>query len=219
VVRLWGADGALLREWTDHTSTVADLAWKPGRRELAVAAYGGLTLYDPERDEPRARHTWKGSTLVIAWSPDGKYVATGDQDSTVHFWFSATGQDLQMWGYPTKVRELAWDPGSRFLATGGGPEVTVWDCAGKGPEGTRALQLQAHENLVSALAYQGSGPLLASGGADGLVAVWRPDRGRRAAAQTGFNVGITALAWSPDDRWLAVGTEAGTVALHNAPQG
>lgn len=217
VVRLWDTDGALVREWNQHSSTVADLAWKPGARLLAVATYGGLTLYLPEAEEARARYQWQGSTLVIAWSPDGAYIATGDQDSTVHFWYAATGEDLQMWGYPTKVRELAWDPASRWLATGGGADVTVWNCSGKGPAGTRPLQLQAHDDRVSALAWQARGALLASGGADGLVILWRPDRGTRSVAETGFNVEVTALAWSPDDRMLAVGTATGSVALHSAP--
>ena len=119
-VRLWDCNGRLVRDYTDHASTVTDIAWRPGGKELTSAAYGGVNIWSPDRDQPVRRFEWKGSVLRLAWSPDGKYLATGDQDSTVHFWIDATGEDLQMFGYPMKVRELAWDKTSRFLATGGG---------------------------------------------------------------------------------------------------
>lgn len=197
---------------------MADVRWRPGTsRSLVSAAYGGLTLWRP--DGPRAvrRFGWKGSTLVVAWSPDGRFIATGDQDSTVHFWIAQSGKDLQMYGYPTKVRELAWSADSRFLATGGGPDVTVWDCSGKGPTGTSPTQLSAHEELVSALAYQKDGPLLASAGQDGLVALWEPGRRKSAVALENSGSAVTHLAWSPDDGRLAAGCEDGGVAVFETP--
>jgi WD40 repeat protein len=214
-LRLWDAHGLLLREYRDHPSTIADIAWRPGVDRnsgaplLAAATYGGITLRRPHSDEAAGRFDWKGSTLVISWSPDGRYIATGDQDSTVHFWIARTGQDLQMWGYPTKVRELAWDHTSRFLATGGGAVVTVWDCSGKGPEGTRPLQLDLHTEQLTGLAFQHRGPLLASGCAEGLVAIWNVGRSRRPMATFRVSGGVSQIAWSPDDRTLAVGSESG----------
>lgn len=236
VLRFWDLNGALLREVRDHPSTIADIAWMPGtgrvrpldglatppdpagsRPILAVATYGGLTIRRPDHDVPLGRYAWKGSTLVIAWSPDGRYIATGDQDATVHLWVTRTGQDLQMWGYPTKVRELAWDATSRYLATGGSPAVTIWDCSGKGPEGTRPLQLEAHKELLSALAFQHRGALLASGCGAGLVAIWQVGKSNRPLATARLASGISQLAWSPDDRLLAVGTEQGEVVVFAAP--
>ena len=119
-----------------------------------------------------------------------------------------------MSGYPTKVRELAWDRTSRYLATGGGPVPCVWDVSGKGPAGTKPLQFEAHEGCVTALAFQHSGPLLASAGADGLVALWQPGRHKRPLARARFGSGITQMAWSPDDRRLGTGTESGGVRVH-----
>ncbi|KAB8145634.1 WD40 repeat domain-containing protein [Chloroflexia bacterium SDU3-3] len=234
-LRVWDAQGQLVREYPDHANTISGLAWMPvwGRPAagtsgasalptgnfpiLTSATYGNIAFWQPASDEALGRFSWKGSILTIAWSPDGSFIATGDQDATVHFWVAKTGQDLQMWGYPSKVRELAWDASSRYLATGGAHTVTVWDCAGKGPEGSRPLQLAAHEDMVSALDFQRRGGLLASGGEDGLVAVWHVGKGRRPLAQLGGGSAVAQLAWSPDDRWLAVGRADGTVALYAAP--
>lgn len=220
-IRLWKAARTceLLWESADHASTVTDLRWRSGSsKELVSSSYGGLTLWKPGSPEPARRFEWKGSTLTVAWSPNGRYIATGDQDSTVHFWIPATGQDLQMFGYPTKVRELAWNPTSRYLATGGGPLVTVWDCSGKGPEGTTPISLEAHEDFLADLAFQRKGPLLASCAEDGLVAVWEPGATESPVSVKALETPATRLAWSPDDRRLAAGGEDGRLAVYEAPE-
>jgi WD40 repeat protein len=213
-VRLWNPTGQLVREYANHPSTVADIQWKPGTRELASAAYGELAVWNPDKPEPLQLFRWKGSMLVLAWSPDGEYIATGDQDSTVHFWIVKTGKDLMMSGYPTKVRELAWDSTSRYLATGGGAVPCVWDVSGKGPAGTEPLQFAAHRARVTALAFQHSGPMLASAGADGLVALWQPGKQKRVLTHASYRSAITQIGWSRDDHRLALGTESGMVAVH-----
>lgn len=212
-LRFWNPAGQLVREFADHRSTIADIGWKPGALELACIAYGQLTLYHPEKETPGRRFDWKGSMLVLAWSPDGKYIATGDQDSTVHFWIMKSGGELQMAGYALKVRELAWDSSSRFLATGGGTAITVWDCSGKGPEGSTPLQFDDHADNISVLAFQRLGPILASGGADGLVCLYQPGKFKNLLAKKDLGSGVSQLLWSGDDRLLAAGTEGGQVAL------
>jgi WD40 repeat protein len=211
-IRLWKRSGELLWESEDHQSTVSDVAWKPGSsRDFATAAYGGVSLWKPGSSKPARKFEWQGSTLKISWSPNGKYIATGDQDSTVHFWIVTHGMDLQMFGYATKVRELAWDANSRYLATGGAESVTVWDCGGKGPEGSKPLTLEAHTEFVSALAYQRRGTRLLSGGNDGLAALWEPGRTESPLAVSTLGSAVSALAFSPDDRRAVVGCEDGSV--------
>ena len=212
-LKLWNAAGNLVREYPDHQSTISGLRWKPHVRQLASIAYGGVTLWDPQQSEAVRRLEWIGSSLAIAWSPDGKHIATGDQDSTVHFWIVSTGDDLQMSGYPTKVRELSWDAASRYLATGGGEEISVWDCSGRGPAGTKPITLSGHQDFLSVVRFQHHGKLLASGGADGRVYVWQL-RGRlrsRPVHEAALAAGVTNLVWSPNDQYIAAGDESGRV--------
>ena len=214
-LKLWNVVGDLVREYSDHQSTIAGVQWKPSEKQLASIAYGGVTLWDPEQPNAIRRLEWKGSSLVLVWSPDGKHIATGDQDSTVHFWIMSTGEDLQMFGYPTKVREISWDATSRYLATGGGMDVTVWDCSGRGPEGTSPITLSGHQDFLSVVRFQHHGKLLASGCADGLVYVWQL-QGRlrsRAVHEAALTAGVTNLVWSPNDEYIAVGDEAGGVRV------
>ena len=216
-VRLWDKKGTHIRDYPDQGSTITDIVWGPGRLELTSSAYGGIRVWSPSKNEPVREFNWKGSVLRLAWSPDGKYLATGDQDSTVHFWIGATGQDLHMFGYPMKVRELAWDRDSRFLATGGGSQVTVWDCSGKGPEGTAALQLKGHDESanVNVLAYQRNGNILVSGAGDGKVLLWCPVEGVRIQGKANLSGGVTQIVWSQDDSHIAVGTDVGEVAIYS----
>lgn len=213
ILRIWSETGELLQEYRDHSSTIAHMQWHPPRNELALTTYEVLTVRNPDQPAMVRQLPWKGSSLVVAWSPDGKYIATGDQDATVHFWITATGNDLQMWGYPTKVRELAWDHTSRYLATGGSDTVIVWDCGGKGPEGTTPRTLKGHEATLSVLAYQHKGALLASGGNDGLIMLWSPVQQTQALGRAACPAPISQLSWLPDDRHLVVGTDDGVVEL------
>jgi WD40 repeat protein len=177
-----------------------------------------VTLLDPARETPVRTFAWQGSSLVARWSPSGRYIATGEQDSTVHFWIVKTGQDLQMSGYPRKVRELTWDAKGRLLATGGGDAVTVWDCSGRGPAGSKPVTLPGHEREVTAIEFQRHGEWLASGGADGRLVLWSPTRPRKLVGATLLEQPVSQLAWSPDDRDLVVGGGGGMVALITIPQ-
>ena len=216
-LRLWDENGQLQREYELHPKTISSIAWKPGAQLISTATYSQMAIFGLGQDSPQRRFEWKGSILKIAWSPNGKYIATGDQDSTVHFWYEKTGRDLQMWGYPTKVRELSWNATSRYLATGGGVDVTIWDCL-KSPEGTKPITLAGHEEFISALAFQRRGELLASAGLDGRIIIWRPHLNRRAVGGMGINSPVTQLVWSPDDRTFAVGAESGALLLFRTPE-
>jgi WD40 repeat protein len=218
-VRVWDAAGNLVRELPPQAGTVMDVAWRPGTNTLAVLAYNAATLYDPASGAEAVKvFEWKGSPLKMAWSPNGAVLAHGNQDATVHFWDHATGKDLQMYGYRTKVRELSWDFASRLLATGGGPVVCIWDCGGGGPEGTKPQMLEGHEKNLTAAAWQGRGYLLASAGLDGRVLLWQPaNKKEPKVGSYRFEGGeATCLAWSPDDKSLAAGSGTGTVAVFRA---
>lgn len=209
--RLWTADGRLVAEYPTHPSTIAALAWQNGAQELVTAAYGALTIWVPSRKRHARRLRWKGSILAIACSRDGRYIATGDQDCTVHFWHVKTGEDLQMAGYPAKVLQLGWDFSSRYLATGGSDVVTIWDCK-RSPEGTKPRGCEGHDDLIAALAYQHRGDLLVSGDRAGKLIVWQPTRASAPIAQHDFGTELVSVAWDSADETIVAATTAGIVS-------
>jgi WD40 repeat protein len=215
-LKVWDTSGELIREYPDHSHTIAAIAWKADSEELVSACYGQLQFWSPEEAQALRTFSWKGSMLSLAWSPDGRYLCHGNQDATVHFWIVTSGQELQMWGYPTKVREIAWDHRSRYLATGGGSSITVWDCSGKGPANTKPAVLKYHDAPLSRLAYQRSGSVLASGCGSGQVALWKPSKRKTPDAIGSLPGEIIDLTWSPDDGLLAAAAADGSVAVYTS---
>jgi WD40 repeat protein len=212
-LRLWNSQGERLQTYGDHPSTISDVQWQPGDLLFTTACYGQVATFRRESTEAVKKFEWKGSILCLRWSPDSNYIATGNQDASVHFWYRKTGRDLEMSGYAQKVRALAWDKNSRFLATGGSPTVIVWDCSGKGPAGTRPIQLQGHSQAVSALAFQHTGSFLASGGRDGRVCLWSPKKGDYLMRMSALDGEITNVRWSPSDRGLASASANGQLRV------
>ena len=76
------------------------------------------------------------------------------------------------------------------------------------------MMLEGHQHLIKRLRFQRKGMLLASGGNDGMLAIWKVKKNRPALlADAVFNAPIAGLAWSPDDRRIAVTDESGVLSL------
>lgn len=218
-LRIWREKGDQVFEQKVLHSTVAALEWRPDSGGLAVGGYNGVSLFRMKSGiwgtQPYEELEWKGSVLAVAWSPSGRYVAAGSQESTIQFWKLPYrhGEALAMSGYATKVRELAWDTESRWLASGGGELVTVWDVRGRGPAGTRPRQLEGHTERVSCLKFQRKGTRLASGGRDRRVCIWDLSGSGDRGLDLEWSERVSVLEWSPDGGALAVGGNAGGVQI------
>jgi len=204
------ADATVRREFRDAPKTVSALAWHPAGRCAAVAYFGGVCLWDADGGATPRELAYANGIHALVWSPDGRWLVSGNQDPSVHLWMPEADVELQMSGYEGKVRHLAFDRGSRWLATSGGRDACVWDCSGPGPEGREPVML-AHEAPVCALAFQREHGLLATASQDGAVMLWSPERERPLRAAARMPGAAACLAWSPDDRLLAIGSEKAIV--------
>lgn len=214
---LWSAAGELLHRYEPLEAGINALGWdKPGR-DLCAASHGAMIVLRPENHSQRA-YKWNGTCLTVAFSPNGKVLATGMADGAVHFWYLANAKDSQMSGYPGRVTLTSWDSAGRYLATGAGTEIVVWDFAGKGPEGSRPLQLSGHTDRVDCLAFQPNGGYLVSGGRDWRLSLWLPAKAKLALDAHLTDSEPSAIRWSPDGRFVAVGERKGRVTIHELVQ-
>lgn len=207
-----GQAGAPSHTLEDHPGAIAALAWRPKSAELAAVGNGGLRLH---RFEPALRtvaYDWAGACLTAVWSPDGRVLASGMQDGSVHFWRIAAGNQSQMRGYGGKVTQTSWSANSRLLATAANETLILWDFA-SGPEGTTPLQLQGHTARVSALAFRPSGAHLLSGGRDWRLMLWRPGSSDQAEDAHLMGGEVVLVRWSRDGKFVAVGDRDGTLSI------
>lgn len=215
-VAVWSGTGDCVVRFPDHSSTVSAIAWRPRSDTLGAAAYGGISLWSLSRPAAPRMFAWKGSPLCLSWSADGSMLAHGNQDSTVHFWYASTGQDLQMTGYERKVREIDWSPSGHFLATGGGPAICIWNCGRKGgPAGSTPLMLSCHVSHLNQIRYQPTGGYIAAAGSDGKLSIWSVSSSpKKPSAVHDFRGSeVTAISWSARGEALVAAGSSGELCL------
>lgn len=218
-VFLWDTELELQLKPAPLEAGVAALAFDRSGRDLGVAVHGGLIVYrlgDKPLDEKAQlrRYPWSAACLTVAFSPNGKHLATGTQDGSVHFWYLANGKDSQMRGYPTKVDCMGWSGDSRYLATAAHDMVVVWDFSGKGPEGSRPVQLSGHTDRIECLAFQPNGNYLLTGGRDWRISLWQPGKYPAALDAHLTDSEPSSVRWSPDGKLVAVGERNGTLSIY-----
>ncbi|WP_414663608.1 WD40 repeat domain-containing protein [Horticoccus sp. 23ND18S-11] len=203
-------DATIAHAFKPAPKTITALAAQPAGGCVAAACYGSVTLWDADDFVAQKELPYANGIHALVWSPDNKWLVSGNQDPSVHLWIPAEDIELHMSGYEGKVRYLSFDHTSRWLATSGGREACIWDCLGAGPEGREPAMLP-HDAPVCFVSFQNTHSLLATGASDGVVQLWSPERRQPLRATVRMPGAATKLAWSPDDRYLAIGTEKGAV--------
>ncbi len=204
------ADASERHRFKSAPKTISALAWHPSGGALAAAYFGGVCLWDADDFVAQKEFAYGNGIHALVWSPDGKWLVSGNQDPSVHLWIPETDTELHMSGYEGKVKHLAFDRTSRWLATSGGRDACIWDCSGEGPEGREPVMLP-HEAPVGAVRFQNAHGLLATAAQDGVVQLWSPERPNPLRATVKMPSTATKLVWSPDDQYLAIGSEKGAV--------
>jgi WD40 repeat protein len=209
--RVLASDGRALIQLPEVDSTITGIAWSPDGAQVACACYGGVRLFDSKTGRRLRSLEWKGSMLSIAWRPDGRVIACGCQDNSVHFWRLPVGKDSQMSGYAAKPKAIGWSHDGRLLATSGAPQITIWSFDGTGPEGTTPVELAAHDEPVTALAFAPVVGMLASGCRGGRGYFWAPDELARPVRRFEMTARIETLQWTlapAEENVLLAGADA-----------
>ncbi|MER5383196.1 trypsin-like peptidase domain-containing protein [Streptomyces sp. NPDC002688] len=138
---------------------------------------------------------------AVAFSHDGRTLATGSADRTVRLWDPATGKTHAILkGHTGQVTSLAFSPDGRTLATGSADRtVRLWDAA----TGRTRATLEGHKAEVYTVAFSPDGRTLASGGVDRTVRLWDAATGKTRATLKGHTQPVTSVVFSPDGHTLA----------------
>ncbi len=198
----------------EHPSTVGGLAFDTKGRRLAVAYYGGATVWERrERRWKASKLVWKGSHGAVAFSPDGKYIVTAMQENALHGWRLRDKADMRMSGYAAKVKSFAWVGNAPYLATSGADQAICWPFDGKdGPMGRPPFTCAyRRKQLCTAVAGLVDLSGVFAGFSDGSVLASRLSVETEDLVIKGSSgSSVAALALSPEG-WLFVGEESGRV--------
>ena len=164
-------------------------------------------------DSPRLLE-WKGSHTGIAIHPEGEAVVTAMQENALHGWKLPDGQHMRMSGYPTKTQSLSFSRTGKWLATSGADAMVIWPFFGGGPMGKAPLELAGGDNVTcTQVACHPRDEVVAGGFYDGLVVVVDINSSRVLPIAPPEHGPISALAWSGDGAFMAIGTETGYAAI------
>jgi WD40 repeat protein len=154
-----------------------------------------------------------GNVRAIAFSPDGKTLASANDDNTIVLWDVASRTPL---GEPLKahaatVNSVAFSPDGRTLATASSDAtVMLWDATRRVPVG---VPMKGHQSFVSSVVFSPDGKTLASAGEDRTIVLWDVASGKPVGKPLEHPARVESVAFSPDGKMLASSGGDDTVIL------
>ncbi len=160
----------------------------------------------------------QGTVYSVAYSPDGRTIATGSGDTTIRIWDVNTEAHLRTiqirtpTGLRVGVRSIAYSPDSQTIVAGAADgSVHLWNVK----TGERIRSLIGHSNSVLTVAYSPDGRTIAGGGFDDTIQIWDADTGAHLKTIEYLNW-VYTVAYSPDGQSFASGGVDAMVRMWDA---
>ncbi len=191
---------------------VTAIAWSPlGKQFAATSAAGEVMLFADTTFERILLQAGDDTSVdCLAFSQDGQFLAASGQTGKVQVW--QLGDRVEaiacLENAPAWVDHLAWNPKSHELAFSLGKYLQVWDAASQGVVAT----LNFDRSSVLDLTWTADGLRLSASGYQG-VKVWDARDWQKDPYVLTIPTVSTAIAWSPDGRYLACGNMDRTIAV------
>jgi WD40 repeat protein/class 3 adenylate cyclase len=153
----------------------------------------------------------------IAWSPDGRRLASPSYDRTIRIWDVNTGSlQLSLEGHTAAVYTVSWSPDGKKLASGSDDNtILIWDAE----NGGLLRVLEAHSNWVNCVEWSPDGHRLASSSADRTIKIWDADQWQILREVSYVPSAPCGVAWSPDGTMLASGYQDKVIRIWGVEAG
>jgi WD40 repeat protein len=160
----------------------------------------------------RLQHTARA--ILVAYSPDGKLLASCGNDRLVRLWDPATGKEVRrLQGHGNWVNAVAFSPDGKTLASASYDRtVRLWDVA----TGKELRKFTGHAGMVRCVVFSPDGKRVASEGGDHRVRLWDAATGKEERLLEGHQSnGTSNIAFSPDGKLLATVGDDHSLRLHD----
>jgi WD40 repeat protein len=142
-----------------------------------------------------------GTVESVAFSPDGKYLATGSNDNIARLWSLQSHFFVEFKKDKDNVESVAFSPDGKYLATGSWSHTAhLWDL-----QGNLIAEFSGHRSFVVSVAFSPDGKYLATGSSDKTARLWDL-KGNLLREFTGHKYDVESVAFSPDGKYLATGS-------------
>jgi len=171
---------------------------------------GVLFVQGAAAQTPKEFKGHTGLVFNVAFSPDGKILATASFDNTVKLWDFSNGKELAtLKGHTAPVYSVVFSPDGTMIATGSQDNsIRIWDKDGKFQR-----ELKGHTGIVDSVAFGPNSDVLASGSADKSVRLWNPKEGKELKNLGSHKESVYSVAFSPNGKLLASGSNDTTVKV------
>ncbi|MFH2203267.1 MAG: cytochrome c peroxidase [Elusimicrobiota bacterium] len=214
-----GEETAALRGLPDELRTLA--ISQDGRLAATIVFNGPLQLWAEGRPVVLRRtedahafamgQTVPGQEPCLAFSLDGSGLLAGLGDETLHFFNTASAQQIASWrGHRNQVMAAVFSPDGRTALSGGSDNtIRRWDVA----TGETLAVWRGHTSHIYSLAFSPDGKKALSGSADHTVRLWDAASGKELRVGWGHQGIVRHVAFSPDGKLAASAGEDRAVML------